>query len=289
MVGVVVLVVLAGAALLVVALAWRASTAAMHPAAAPLATGAGGLAGEAVTVASPTGAALAGRFYRGRSGATVVLSHGYGGTQDELAPVVSALQARGLSVFTYDLRGCGGSTGAVTFGALESLDLGAVVDHVASRTDVDATRIGAYGFSMGGATTLLGAASDPRIRAVVADSAWAEAHRWLRPSPFRLRDRFSSLSLRLVELRAHVDLGALRPTDVVEEIAPRPLLVVHGDADEVVWVADARELAQRAGDSATLWIVPGAAHGATVAPGGAASSGRVADFFERSLAAEAAA
>src|SRR4051794_31911586 len=60
------------------------------------------------------GASLAARFFVGRSRATIVLSHGYGGNQDELLPIAGALHDAGFSVFTYDLRGCGRSTGSVT-------------------------------------------------------------------------------------------------------------------------------------------------------------------------------
>src|SRR4051812_8466821 len=154
----------------------------MHPASSDAAPEDEAPASEAVVVESSTGARLAGRFYRGRSGATVILSHGYGGTLAELRQVRDALHREGLSVFAYDLRGCGNSTGSITFGALEARDLRSVVDHLAGRRDVDASRLGAYGFSMGGATTLLAAAEDTRLRAVVSDSGWADVRHWLRPS-----------------------------------------------------------------------------------------------------------
>jgi dipeptidyl aminopeptidase/acylaminoacyl peptidase len=244
---------------------------------------------EPVELSSRTGVQLAGRFFRGRDSATVILSHGYGGNQDELLPAVGALHAAGFNVFTYDLRGCGGSGGAVTFGALEQHDLRSVVDTVARRPDVDPDAIGAMGFSMGGATTILTAADEPRIKAVVADSAWSEVGHWLKPSwrdtLLRPKAQFTPISLRMVELRAGVDLGKLRPADVIGRLSPRPILLIHGTADAVVPPGDARRNYEAVDGPRDLWYVEGAAHGDTVQPGGAASSPRVVAFFDDALRA----
>src|SRR4051812_40091274 len=273
-----------------VALGWKASGDAMHPAPAPVGAGLADypeLHAEDVTVLSRTGVHLAGRFFQGTSGATVVLTHGYGGRQDELLPVAAGLHRAGLGVFTYDLRGCGKSGGGVTFGALEQEDLRSVVDYLQSRPDVDANRIGAYGFSMGGASTLLAAAADERIRAVVADSAWSAAAHWLKPSLraglLHPNDRFSPLSLKLAELRARIDLDSLRPSQTAGAIAPRPLLLIHGTADHVVPVGDAHENAAAAGPTAEVWLVEGVGHGGTIGRAGAAASARVGDFFLEAL------
>ena len=79
------------------------------------------------------------------------------------------------------------------------------MDYLASRPDVDPEQIGAFGFSMGGSTTLLAAARDPRIKALAADSAWSDVRRWLRPSVAAVfthpRDRFNALSLKIAEIR----------------------------------------------------------------------------------------
>ena len=245
------------------------------------------LVAEEVAVPSKTGVSLAGRFFAGRTRATIILSHGYGGNQDELLSVASALHDGGFSVFTYDLRGCGQSGGPVTFGALERGDLSSVVDYVASRSDVDESRIGAFGFSMGGAATILAAARDPRIKAVVADSAWADVRHWLRPSMRTMlrhpNDRFTPLSLKLAELRTGIDLDDLRPAAEIAALSPRPIFLLHAGADEVVPPADGQQNFGAAGRERELWLVPGAAHGDTLAPSGPASAPRTVEFFQRAL------
>jgi dipeptidyl aminopeptidase/acylaminoacyl peptidase len=278
------------------ALGWDASGNAIHPGAAASAWKLAdypALVAEEVAVESQTGATLSGRFIEGRTRAAIVLVHGYGGDQDEMLPVADALHAGGFSVFTYDQRGCGRSSGEVTFGGREQDDLASVVDYLASRPDVDADRIGAFGFSMGGSTTLLAAARDPRIKAVAADSAWSDVRRWLRPSVAavftRPRDRFHALSLKLAEVRTGVDLDDLRPVDVVDRLSPRPVLLIHGTADNVVVPSESERNYAAAGEPKELVLVPGAHHGDTIAPGASSMHAKVRAFFERALVSTKAA
>jgi pimeloyl-ACP methyl ester carboxylesterase len=271
----------------VLGLGWDSSGKAIHPGVGSYAWSLEDypeLVPEEVTVESSTGAKLAGRFFPGRTEATVILLHGYGGNQDEMLPVASTLHDGGYSVFSFDQRGCGRSTGEVTFGAREQDDLESVVDYLVTREDVNEERLGALGFSMGGATALLAAARDPRIKAVVADSSWSEAKNWLRPSVkasfLHPRDRFSSLSLKLAELRGGFDLDDLRPVEVMAKLSPRPVLLVHAGADQVVPAAEGERNFEAARKPKELVLVAGAAHGDTIEPGGTTTRERIAEFFE---------
>ena len=55
------------------------------------------------------------------------------------------------------------------------------------------------------------------------------------------------------------ELRRFRPVDAAQRFAPRPLLVMHGDDDESVPVADSRVLAAAHG-SAELRVIEGAGH-----------------------------
>jgi pimeloyl-ACP methyl ester carboxylesterase len=97
----------------------------------------------------------------------LVLLHGYPANKADLLPIAGALQSR-FTVLLFDFRYFGTSEGAVTtLGFRERADLRAAVDTLAQQGH---TRIGVFGYSLGGAVAILGAAEDPRIRAV---SAWA--------------------------------------------------------------------------------------------------------------------
>jgi putative redox protein len=56
------------------------------------------------------------------------------------------------------------------------------------------------------------------------------------------------------------DFKKYRPLDVVGDIPPRPLLLVHGADDERVPVQDARDLAAATAGGADLRIMHGASH-----------------------------
>jgi uncharacterized protein len=273
-------------------LGWEASGRAIHPGQVAYAWEPADfpdLAARDVVVESSTGATLAGRLFEGRTKATIILLHGYGGSQDEMLPAADRLHEAGYTVFTYDQRGCGRSNGEVTFGAREQEDLVSVVDYLGSRPEVDMDKLGAFGFSMGGATALMTAARERRIKAIVADSAWSDVRRWLRPSVGAAfthpRDRFNALSLKLAELRTGIDLDDLRPVEVVDSLSPRPILLIHGTADDVVVPGESERNYGAAKDPKELVLVPGAGHGDTIAPGGASTDERVAEFFDRALAA----
>jgi dipeptidyl aminopeptidase/acylaminoacyl peptidase len=250
-----------------------------------------GLKFEPVTFVSRTGVVLTGRFFPGHGGATVVLTHGYGGSQDEMLPVADLLAHAGFGVLTYDSRGMGGSEGSPTLGRLEQQDLRSAIDYVVSRPDVDTARIGAMGHSTGGATTVLAAAYDDRIRAVVTDAGWSNIRHWLEPSS---RDSFkgvtpvADLALRMLEYRADLDMDELRPVEVINRISPRPLLIVHGADDPVVPATDAQENYDAAGSGKELWIIPGAGHGDTVTLKVPGYGARIVSFFEVALSGPSA-
>ncbi|PIP48965.1 MAG: hypothetical protein COX14_01740, partial [Chloroflexi bacterium CG23_combo_of_CG06-09_8_20_14_all_45_10] len=50
------------------------------------------------------------------------------------------------------------------------------------------------------------------------------------------------------------------PIHWIDKISPRPLLLVHGDADEVVPLEQAHRLYQKAKEPKKLAIIPGAKH-----------------------------
>ncbi|TQK50219.1 putative CocE/NonD family hydrolase [Streptomyces sp. SLBN-118] len=85
------------------------------------------------------------------------------------------LAAAGYVVVTYTVRGFWLSGGEVDVaGPKDVADISAVIDWAIARTPADPRRIGMTGLSLGGGLTLLGAAADPRIKAVAAMSGWGD-------------------------------------------------------------------------------------------------------------------
>ncbi|MFD0277371.1 CocE/NonD family hydrolase [Kitasatospora sp. NPDC127111] len=86
-----------------------------------------------------------------------------------------ALAAAGYVVVTYTVRGFWGSGGEVDVaGPKDVADISTVIDWALAHTPADPQRVGMVGLSLGGGLTLLGAAFDPRIKAVASLSGWAD-------------------------------------------------------------------------------------------------------------------
>jgi len=192
--------------------------------------------------------------------AVVVISGGHRGHISDVLGIAAALRRAGFSVVVYGWRGTPGSDPAThTLGVHERRDLLAVLDALGGR--LGAVPIGLLGYSMGGAVSLCVAAGEPRVAAVCADSAFADpvdlllertGRRLLMPAALVVTP-----ALALLERRTGARLGDLRPVAAVSRIAPRPLLLIHGDADASVPVEHARRLFAAAGEPRSLWTLPG--------------------------------
>jgi uncharacterized protein len=128
---------------------------------------------ETVEFTVPGIGAREGWFFPGLRGApTIVLCHGYGSSRGELLTLVSALQDHQYNVFLFDFAAHGGNSGMTTFGFREADELGAAIDAVAARNDVDPHSFGVWGYNLGAYAALREAERDPRIRVLVLDSVY---------------------------------------------------------------------------------------------------------------------
>ena len=69
----------------------------------------------------------------------------------------------------------------------------------------------------------------------------------------------------------------------MSQLAPTPLLLMHGTADELVPVEHSRLLFERAGEPRELWLVEGAAHSSLLDHDPQAYQARVLQFLARWL------
>lgn len=167
----------------------------------------------------------------------------------------------GWKVLVFTFRGCGDSPGNFSFrGWLE--DLLSAVSFLRGQPDVRG--VWAAGFGTGGAISICAAALDADIRGVAAISAPADFDDWANhPRRLLLHAREVGI-IRDPTFPSGFDSWAreargVRAVACVREVAPRPLLVMHGSEDEAVPVFDARVLADAHGD-ADLRIIEGGEH-----------------------------
>ena len=74
------------------------------------------------------------------------------------------------------------------------------------------------------------------------------------------------------------------PADVIADIAPRAVLLIQGEHDEMAPALQARENFALAGEPKELWIVPGARHRGLREAAGPEYDRRVLAFLEKHAA-----
>lgn len=163
-------------------------------------------------------------------------------------------------VLTLDTRGHGDSAGVFTFGVREPEDLAALVRSLRPEYE----RVGGLGFSFGGFHTIVAAARHEVFDAVAVVGT---PHRLfiLDHNPLS-RGLLRSLPLTLRRRRQRTRLAMVPrgwpavPSRLVDRIAPRPLLVVHGQDDWLIPAAHAHRLHDAAGPPKELVLVERGLH-----------------------------
>lgn len=227
---------------------------------------------------------------RERSDQAIILVHGKDSSrtsefQGNFVQFAASLQRRGFAVLMIDMRGHGRSGDAhFSFGLNEQRDIQGAVDWLQGRGYAPGS-IGVLGVSMGAASSILATAGDPDIGALVEDCSYAEIYpviqqEWRAASG--LPDFFLPSTILMGRIIFGYDLSASRPVEVIGQIDPRPVLIIHGDADQLIPIAHADRL-QQALPSAELWQVQGATHARSYQSDPQAYVEQVATFFERSL------
>lgn len=218
-----------------------------------------GLAYEDVYFPSADGVRLHGWFLPARSQAcaTVLFLHGNAENISTHIGSVYWMPARGFNVFLPDYSGYGASDGLPTQKGMQ-LDVEGAMRHLLSRGDIDTNRLIVFGQSLGGATAIYYVANTPHrnhIRLLAIDSAFSSYRdiareklgefwlTWLFQWPFAL-----TVS------------DDYRPLSAVPQIAPIPLLLMHGDSDVVVPIAHGERLYQAAREPKEFWRIEGAGH-----------------------------
>ena len=200
----------------------------------------------------------------------LVLCHGFpigpggarltGPSYHELADRIA--RDMGWVVLAVTYRGCGRSGGEFSLGGWYD-DTRAAVDHLLDLPGVTAAWIA--GFGTGGALGIAAAADDERVRGVATVAPPADFDDWHR-NPRRLLLHARKLGAIHSDTFPEsfedwsAELGQYRAVARAADLAPRPLLVLHGAEDDAVPVFDARVIADAHG-SADLRIIAGAGHG----------------------------
>jgi len=215
-------------------------------------------AAQRVTFRTDDGVNLVATWYEPdtRPGPAVILVHMLTRSRREWDAIAQRLSSEGIGALAIDLRGHGESGGGpiVTpdredYSAMV-LDLRAARRFLAQRSDVQQTRVGMAGASIGANLAALEASSDATI---------------------------ASLAL----LSPSLDYRGLRIEAAARKVT-RPMLLIAGDDDPYA-ARSARDLQKAGGGPREVLILPQAGHGTAMLSRDPSLAGTLVDWFRRTL------
>jgi dipeptidyl aminopeptidase/acylaminoacyl peptidase len=172
----------------------------------------------------------------------------------------------GFITLIFNFRGAGRSEGNLDILGW-SRDLQAALDFLYNLKEVDKTCFCLLGFSGGAAVSVYTTAHDPRVSSVVTCACPADFRSLSqREVPLDTIQRFRQIgTIRDKDFPPSIEewqkgFETISPIKWIDKISPRPLLLVHGDADELIPLEHAHRLYQKAKEPKELKIIPGARH-----------------------------
>jgi uncharacterized protein len=243
---------------------------------------------EDFSVLAPDGVVLRGWKVRPKNanGNWVLLFHGVSDDRVGMLGYAEFLLRAGYSVVMMDARAHGASEGAMaTYGWKERYDTKATVDALEKTETVN--HLYALGESMGAAIALQSAGIEPRIEAVVAESAFRDLrevtydYAGLRWSALLGKTLFRPAAM--VAVHEAEREGGFRFDDVSPEKAvasrPFPVLLICGLRDHNIPARHSKAIFRAATGRKQLWLVPGAGHASALGADPEEFKRRVLAFF----------
>lgn len=169
---------------------------------------------------------------------TILYSHGNAEDIGHLLPMLEDIKGMGFSVFAYDYQGYGTSPGTSSEESAYE-DGFAAYEYLARNLCIPAKRIIALGRSLGGAVAT-DLAHKRQLGGLIIESSFVTAYRVLTRVPLLPFDKFKNIS-KIKNVRC-------------------PVLVIHGNQDEVIPLWHGKRLFQEAYEPKLSFWVEGAGH-----------------------------
>jgi dipeptidyl aminopeptidase/acylaminoacyl peptidase len=206
----------------------------------------------------------------------------------------------GYLAMRFDYRGCGESEGQRGWIICtdQVADTSNALSYMASRPEVDPDRIALIGSSFGAAVAVYTAGVDQRVAAVISQGGWGDGERkfrgqhptpeaWERftgmlaegkrhrertgqslmvprydivPIPEHLRNNLNAQSIMEFPAETAQSMYDFRADDVVGDIAPRPLLLLHSAKDSVTPTEQSIEMFKRSNPPTELHLLTDVDH-----------------------------
>ena len=172
----------------------------------------------------------------------------------------------GFVTLIFNFRGTGQAQGNIDILGW-TRDLKAAIDYLVSIDKVDKSRLYLLGSSAGAAVCIYVAANDPRVSSIITFACPADFGFLADKQRAKATiDHFRSIGLiREADFPPSIDewldgFNTASPLRWIDRISPRPILLIHGDKDDLVPVEHAYKLYEKAGESKKIVVIPGAGH-----------------------------
>jgi dienelactone hydrolase len=199
-----------------------------------------------------------------------MLQHGLGGRKEDVYLLSSALAKRGYASLMIDTAGHGArpQIGGKPVGELSLeqfrrmvgqtvADLRRGVDFLTTRPEIDTTRLGYLGASLGGIIGGVFVADESRIKGAVLWAAGGNWEKMIAHSQHKFAERYRTGPDAVPPAQVGVVMADVDPVKTVGSIAPRPLLLINGDKDTIVPTMCTDDLFAAAGDPKKRIVLSG--------------------------------
>jgi pimeloyl-ACP methyl ester carboxylesterase len=206
----------------------------------------------------------------------------------------------GYITLRFDMRSCGESEGEKNhINCLEQVeDTKNAITYLRSRVEVDRGRVGLIGSSFGAAVAVYTAGVDRRVAATISSGGWGDGARkfknqhvgadaWKKfrkmldrgrkqraetgkplmvprydivPMPKHLRKNLAPGSIMMFPVDTAISMYEFVADEVVGNISPRPLLLLHSSEDSVTPTEQSVELFRRSGNPTDLHLMADVDH-----------------------------
>ncbi len=190
--------------------------------------------------------------------ACVVLVPGLDSTKEDFITLSAMCARRGLASFAFDGPGQGEVHAHAPLKEGYEASILTVFKAMASRADIDDTRIGMLGRSLGGYYIPRAAAAEPRVKALAVFGGAFDLGDW-DEMPRTILDGFLWASGADNETDARAVMGPATLADCIDDVTC-PTMVMYGKRDGIFHYSQAERIAAALGDKAELVIEENGVH-----------------------------
>ena len=210
----------------------------------------------------------------------IIVLPGHAGNSSAAIPDAAILAEEGFSTLVYEHRTCADPKLSASTGYHESYDVIGAAQYLIARGDVE--HVGAIGESEGGTASLLAAAEEMSIEAVISMGGYTSlADDVLDPQIEKpwVGTLFRQMLLRILYWQIGGVDPERMPKHIIADISPRPVLLIYGEFES----ADGEIMHAAAEEPVSLWIVPGAGHAGYRNYQPAEYRNKITDFFKQAF------